>query len=329
MAAPYATVGIVTMRIDSIHARELPVPAQELGELLDGLAGPDDKLWPIGRWPNDPIEFDRPLAVGARGGHGPIRYTVVAYEPGRLITFEFEPGSGLRGHHGLEIEPVGNGRARMRYVLDVEVDGIYRLVRPVFLAMHDALVEDIFDKAELATTGRLVRPARWPRWLRLANGIEVALRPRRGRLAALAVPGALVGIGGIHSAWALGWRWPGGNDAAFAERVVGNGAELPPTWATWAVSAALVAAGVVVHRAANGAGGRARLAAWAVAAVFTARGGLYIPIDLAGGVQGPYEPLDLAIYSPLALAIGLGTAWLLKENPGAGTASPSRTLQPA
>ena len=283
------------MRIDSIHTRELLVPAEKLGELLDGLAGPDDKLWPIARWPHDSIELDRPLGVGARGGHGSMRYTVVAYEPGRLITFEFEPGSGLRGHHGLEIEPVGNGRARMRHVLDVEVDGIYRLLRPVFLAMHDALVEDILDKAELATTGRLARPARWPRWLRLANGIEVALRPRRGRLAALAIPGALVGIGGIHAAWALGWRWPGGNDAAFAERVVGNGAELPPTWATWAVSAALVAAGVVVHRAANGAGGRARLAAWGVAAVFTARG---------------------------ALAIGLGAAWLLKRTPGRGRRSP-------
>ena len=31
----------------------------------------------------------------------------------------------------------------MRHVLDVEANGIYRLLRPVFLAMHDALVEDL------------------------------------------------------------------------------------------------------------------------------------------------------------------------------------------
>jgi uncharacterized protein DUF3995/polyketide cyclase/dehydrase/lipid transport protein len=308
------------MRIESIHTRELPAPVEELGRILDTLAGPDDRIWPIERWPNDPIGFDRPLGVGAMGGHGPIRYTVVAYEPGRRIAFEFEAGSGLRGHHRFEVEPVGSDGARMRHVLDVEADGIYRLLRPVFLAIHDALVEDLLDKAELAATGRLARAAQWPRWLRLANRIEVALRPRRGRLAAVAVPGALVALGGIHAAWALGWRWPGGDDAAFAERVVGNGAELPPTWATWAVAAALVAAGAVVHRAAHAAGGRARLAAWGVAAVFTARGLLYIPIDLAGGVEGPYEPLDLAIYSPTALAIGLGTAWLLRNSPAAGTA---------
>lgn len=41
----------------------------------------------------------------------------------------------------------------------------------------DALVEDLLDRAELTATGRLARPARWPRWLPLANRIEVALRP--------------------------------------------------------------------------------------------------------------------------------------------------------
>jgi hypothetical protein len=316
------------MRIVSIHTRDLPVSAEELGKILNTLAGPDDKIWPIERWPNDPIGFDRPLQVGARGGHGTIRYAVTAYEPGRRIGFEFEPGSGLRGGHRFEVEPDGKGGARLRHVLETEVDGIYRALRPVFLGMHDALVEDLLDKAELAATGRVPRPARWPRWLRVANRIEVALRPRRGQVAALVVPGALTAIGGLHAAWALGWRWPGGNDAAFAERVVGNGAELPPTWATWGVAAALVAAGAVVHRAANGAHGRVRVAAWAVAATLTARGLLFIPIDLAGGLEGPYEPLDLAIYSPTAIAIGLGTAWLLKNGPAAGTASASRPPHP-
>jgi Polyketide cyclase / dehydrase and lipid transport len=163
------------MLIESVHARELPVPVDTLGRLLDDLAGPCDRLWPNARWPHDPIEFDRPLGVGASGGHGPIRYTVVAYQPGRRIVFEFHPGSGLRGHHRLEVEPSGGG-ARMRHVLETEVEGIHRLLRPVLLAMHDALVEDLLDNAELAATGRLERAARWPRWLRLANRIEVALR---------------------------------------------------------------------------------------------------------------------------------------------------------
>lgn len=158
----------------------------DLARLLNRgtLAGPRDEIWPIERWPNDPIGFDRPLGVGARGGHGAIRYTVVAYEPGRLIAFEFEPGSGLRGGHRLEVEPAGDGTSRLRHVLDVELEGVYRVLRPVFVAMHDALVEDLHDKAELAATAKVAHPARWPRWLRAANRIELALRPRRGRLAA-------------------------------------------------------------------------------------------------------------------------------------------------
>jgi hypothetical protein len=109
---------------------------------------------------------------------------VAAYEPGRRIAFDFEPGTGLRGGHRLEVQAAGDSTARLSHVLDAEADGIYRFVRPIFLGMHDALVEDLLDKAELAATGRVARPARWPRWLRVANRIEVALRPRRGRPAA-------------------------------------------------------------------------------------------------------------------------------------------------
>ena len=39
------------------------------GRLLDGLSAADDRLWPKDRWPA--MRFDRPLKVGARGGHGP------------------------------------------------------------------------------------------------------------------------------------------------------------------------------------------------------------------------------------------------------------------
>jgi phage shock protein PspC (stress-responsive transcriptional regulator) len=96
-----------------------------------------------------------------------------------------------------------------------------------------------------------------------------------------------------------------------------------PTWATWAVAAALAAAGVVMHRTAHGAGGRTPIAASAVAVTITARGLLGIAIDFAGGIEGPYQPLDLAIYSPTALAIGLGAAWLLRTSPKTGTRAPA------
>ena len=134
-----------------------------------------------------------------------------------------------------------------------------------------------------------------------------AHRPRGG----VAIPAALSGLAAVHAAWALGWRWPGGSDRELAERVVGPGAELPATGMVWAVSTLLSVAAVSVHAAANGARGPARLAAWGVAGVLTARGLIGIPVDLAGGLEPIFNRLDLAVYSPLALGLGLGTAWVL------------------
>ena len=51
---------------------------------------------------------------------------------------------------------------------------------PIFIRQHDALVEDLLDRAELATTGRVAHPARWPASVRLANAIELLLLVQAG-----------------------------------------------------------------------------------------------------------------------------------------------------
>jgi hypothetical protein len=61
------------MPVINIHERVLDASIFEIGKLIDGLASANDKLWPHDRWPA--MKFDRPLSVGAIGGHGPIRYT--------------------------------------------------------------------------------------------------------------------------------------------------------------------------------------------------------------------------------------------------------------
>jgi hypothetical protein len=67
--------------VRNVHERLVPAPLIEVGPLLDRLGGPDDVLWPSPAWV--PMLLDGPLAVGVAGGHGPIRYRVTAYEPGR------------------------------------------------------------------------------------------------------------------------------------------------------------------------------------------------------------------------------------------------------
>jgi hypothetical protein len=125
------------------------------------------------------------------------------------------------------------------------------------------------------------------------------------------IPGTLGGLAALHAAWALGWRWPGGSDRELAERVVGPGAELPSPAMIWSVAGVLTVAAVSVRA---GAQGRVRIAAWTVAAVLTARGLAAIPVALAGGLGPIYNRLDLALYSPLCLALGLGTARMLRRS---------------
>ncbi len=130
----------------NIHAREFPVAVETLGALIDGLGSASDRLWPARRWP--PMRFDGALRVGAKGGHGPIRYTVEAFEPGHAIRFRFTGPRGLIGWHGFEAEPAGPGRSRLRHTLEAELRGAMRLSWPLaFRWLHDAAVEDALDCA--------------------------------------------------------------------------------------------------------------------------------------------------------------------------------------
>lgn len=323
--------------IRNVHAREIAAPAAVVGEILDTLGSADDRLWATDIWVAEPVAFDRPLGVGADGGHGSIRYSVAEYEPGRRIVFEFSPDGGLSGTHSFELEAIERGRCRLTHLLEAETSRSMRPIVPILIGWHDAMVETALDRAELEATGSLERRTRIPRWLRIVNATEIAVGRALGRFppaggdserlplgyrmfhpAGVVVPTTLGAIAAIHAAWALGWRWPGGSDDALAERVVGAGAELPPEPAIWAVAAVLGAATTVV--AAVGAGRRERLslaATWGVAGVLIARGALSIPVDLISGLDSTYAQLDLALYSPLSIALGLGTAVLARgPHPG-------------
>ena len=68
------------MQVHNVHEREFDLSLASVGSLIDSLASSNDRLWPNDKWP--PTRFDRALAVGARGGHEPIRYSIEEYYPG-------------------------------------------------------------------------------------------------------------------------------------------------------------------------------------------------------------------------------------------------------
>jgi hypothetical protein len=166
--------------IRNVHERVLDAPPAEVGALIDGLAGDGDRLWPSDRWPA--MRLDRPLGVGASGGHGSIRYAVSDYEPGRRVRFRFDPRLGLAGHHEFAVA-TGAGRTTLRHALEATPRGRMRLAWPlIFRWLHDALIEDALDRAVTATTGTPVKGRGWPLWVRLLRTALRGKRPSAGRL---------------------------------------------------------------------------------------------------------------------------------------------------
>lgn len=155
--------------IRNVHERVLSVSPDQVAPLIDRVAEPGNPLWPADHWP--PLELDRPLGVGADGGHGPIRYTCTSYQPGRRAEFTFAPGLLIRGTHTLDVLPFQGGTL-LRHELTGRFTPWGRLIWSVGIRwLHDALIEDLLDRAATAVGHPPTRPARWSPWVRLLRRV--------------------------------------------------------------------------------------------------------------------------------------------------------------
>ncbi len=138
--------------IKNVHSRDLGAPA---GPFVDRI----QELWPPA-WGKQ--EFDRPLGVGADGGHGPIHYRCTEFVPGESITFEF---TDLTGTHTLS----ATGDV-LRHELIGDFDLAARLRWALVIRwLHDACLEDFLDGCERAAGREPAAPARWSLWVRLVR----------------------------------------------------------------------------------------------------------------------------------------------------------------
>jgi hypothetical protein len=93
--------------------------------------------------------------------------------PDRL-RFRFTAPAGLHGHHEFTIS--GDS---LIHVLAGTLHGWARLSWPlVFRPLHDALLEQLLDRAELAVTGRVAQPAGWSPYVRFLRALA-GTRTRR------------------------------------------------------------------------------------------------------------------------------------------------------
>ncbi|MFA4927736.1 MAG: hypothetical protein WC558_04415 [Patulibacter sp.] len=127
------------------------------------------------------MRLDAGLTVGARGGHGPIRYAVSDYEPGRSASFRFDPRI-FDGHHWFDVVTL-DGRPTLLHVLEARPQGAMRLLWPLVVRWwHDALIEDALDRAEAEVAGRAWTPRRLGPWVRATFTVaRWTMRRRSGR----------------------------------------------------------------------------------------------------------------------------------------------------
>lgn len=136
----------------NIHERDYPVPSADLAALVSTLSSDNDRLWPRERWPR--MRLDGGLVVGASGGHGPVRYRVERVDPRGEVVFRFTGPSGFHGWHAFTVVAVTPTTALLRHELRMRACGWALLTWPLFFRpLHDALIEEAFDKAafELGT----------------------------------------------------------------------------------------------------------------------------------------------------------------------------------
>jgi len=151
----------VSPLVVNVHERVIPASVGAVGKMIDTLGSAGDGIWPHERWPA--LKLDRPLQVGAAGGHGPIRYRVESYEPGRRVRFRFLSPEGFIGTHGFDVVDAGEGGSKLRHVIEMRTEGMAVLNWSLIIRhLHDALLEDALDKVERTFLG-VGPPRAWSR----------------------------------------------------------------------------------------------------------------------------------------------------------------------
>jgi hypothetical protein len=128
------------------------------------MSSPDDRLWPSGV---PGLRFDGPLAVGASGGHGPIRYQLTSLDEKTGMVFRFQEPTGLVGHHSFHVLPDGRAGTVLRHELVAEPEGWMRARWPLAVRwVHHTVLEELLDRAELGTGNAPAQPHQRSLWVR-------------------------------------------------------------------------------------------------------------------------------------------------------------------
>ena len=136
------------MQVTNIHKRKLQQSIEKVSFLFNTLATDNDQIWPFENWPA--IRFDNGVKVGSRGGHGIVRYTILSFKKGESITFKFSKPDGFIGNHTLSLKAISENETEIIHEIKMQTATLKASVLWVFVIrwLHDALIEEAFDKVE-------------------------------------------------------------------------------------------------------------------------------------------------------------------------------------
>ncbi|WP_443633473.1 hypothetical protein ABXT64_00705 [Candidatus Marifrigoribacter sp. Uisw_064] len=152
------------MKVLNIHQRTLNQPKSKIAELLKTLSTENDRIWPKEKWPE--MKFKDGIKVGAKGGHGPIRYSVEKYNPNEIIQFRFSKPKGFNGIHKFEIKELDKQKTEIKHTIEMTTKGKGTLIWSFAIhSLHNALIEDGFDKIENNFSGDQ-KSSSWNFWVK-------------------------------------------------------------------------------------------------------------------------------------------------------------------
>ncbi len=164
------------MKVRNVHQREIRCSMQQAREIVDTYGSSRDRMYPFERWPRMRLEGpDGPPAVGRIGNRGAARFVMTLYESGDVIRYawKFIKPEGFDGSHHGEVLDIGGGCLQIRSVIEMNTRGLKGtlLWLLVMRPLHDAVVEDSFDKIE-RETGNPLPLRRWSPWVRFLRWLK-------------------------------------------------------------------------------------------------------------------------------------------------------------
>ena len=155
------------MKVINIHKRILDQPIQKVAERLATLSKENDVIWPTEKWPK--MQFKNGIGLGAKGGHGPIRYSVEKYNPLEIIQFRFLKPNGFNGIHKFELRELADKKTEIKHTIDMNAKGKGILIWLFAIhSLHNALIEDGSDKLENSFSP-INKKTQWSLWVKMVR----------------------------------------------------------------------------------------------------------------------------------------------------------------